>query len=620
MRRKTTLLISILALALLAAGCPGDPVMPPVDQSPEIIEADAPTPVLEGSLIRVTGLRFDLLGPEPLLAVDASFGGDDLPLEEAGTPGELFFRVTRNLADVLGPGGVDVDMVIRGASGSSPPYPFYLDIASDLPVQLTEAPSGFVHYNDEALVRGAGFLAPTEGDVTARFEGDFAEDGGPSRTISVSLPVLPVERLGRDRGAVRLTTALGSVHPGTFDGTITLESQLVGGARTTSSPQTVSLSFGPPELFGISPSTASLEQVVTVAGAGFLGGPSESDEQTLIRMSGEFDPLDGAPASFDEELVLAWVAGDTLRGVIRTEERRNELISELFRARQGTFTGTGTPVVIKGSDEHQGAPVRFDFTLGQVQQVVFVRFLPGFYGSLPFFGLEASAGEIEPLIESRIESIYRDWNVDVRFEEPTDFSPNGYATVELGGPDPNGVGLFGYDNTPGKDVNNVRLFDKIGGANAETQDDGYRGYGGVFVESMLYFSSHPDLPGTPPPSRPDPDALFDEIFDPVRSGQPATLAEIRGEGPGDRVNQVQRAVEALANMVGETTAHELGHSFGLAEPFGPPTVFHNAFDEEGCLMDNGGNRPIGERTGQPGFAETHLCHTGPMYLDDILGD
>ena len=50
--------------------------------------------------------------------------------------------------------------------------------------------------------------------------------------------------------------------------------------------------------------------------------------------------------------------------------------------------------------------------------------------------------------------------------------------------DPNGLGLFGYDNTPGKDDGNTRLYDKLGGLNAQTQQDGYPGYGGVFLESI----------------------------------------------------------------------------------------------------------------------------------------
>ncbi|MFT5356634.1 MAG: hypothetical protein ACI9KE_003859, partial [Polyangiales bacterium] len=172
----------------------------------------------------------------------------------------------------------------------------------------------------------------------------------------------------------------------------------------------------------------------------------------------------------------------------------------------------------------------------------------------------------------------------------------------------------GYDNSPGKDVGNLRLFDTIGGANAETQSDGYPGYGGVFIDGFLFFSES-DAPAEG--AGPEPDSLFDEIFAGVRNA-PATLAEV--EGRGGRAAEVERAVEALSNMVGETSAHELGHSFGLADPLGSSTVFHNRANRPGCLMDSGSSRPFGERSAQPGFEATHVCGDNADYLDDILGE
>jgi hypothetical protein len=85
------------------------------------------------------------------------------------------------------------------------------------------------------------------------------------------------------------------------------------------------------------------------------------------------------------------------------------------------------------------------------------------------------------------------------------------------------------------------------------------------------------------------------------------------------VAQVSRAVRALGAIIGETTAHELGHSLGMAQPYGPPTAYHNDFDAEGCLMDTGRDRPLGERMEESGFAPTQLCHDHPSYLDAILG-
>jgi hypothetical protein len=209
-------------------------------------------------------------------------------------------------------------------------------------------------------------------------------------------------------------------------------------------------------------------------------------------------------------------------------------------------------------------------------------------------------------------------NVDVRLDDPDDFDDTATTVIEIGGPDPNGNGLFGYDNSPGKDVGNVRMFDAIGGTNAQTQADGFPGFGGVFVESMLWWSSHPELPGDRPPSSPDPEPLFDEIFDPVRS-RPASRAEIDGDASASRLAEIERAIAALSSIIGETTAHELGHSLGMAQPYGPVTAFHRDDDGDGCVMDRGGDRPLDERSAQPGAARSVFCDDEPMYLQEILG-
>ena len=111
--------------------------------------------------------------------------------------------------------------------------------------------------------------------------------------------------------------------------------------------------------------------------------------------------------------------------------------------------------------------------------------------------------------------------------------------------------------------------------------------------------------------------LFDEIFDPVRQNE-ATLDEAQGVGDPARVQAVHRAISALGNMVGETSAHEFGHSLGLAQPYGAENAYHSPFPGEGCLMDSGADRPFGERSAQSGFAETHFCHDEPTYLFEIL--
>lgn len=587
--------------------------------TPRITFIEAPDPILEGTVLRAVGISLDRVGETPVMRVSAR--GSEVVLDSLphDVVGEHLFFVGADAIATLGLGSVEVEVVIAGQGIQTEPYLDTWELATDLPLRLDTFPSGPVHRNDVAILRGAGFISATEGESFARFEGTFVREGGSPTPLDVRIPIALAERTARDRALVVLTTDLGGPWPGTFEGTVRVESTLRGGFSRASEALHTTLHFGRPELYSFGPTMASLGRVLTIRGAGFLGGADRPTEVTILRVAGTFTPRGGSPIPFGPvEIVPRYISGSELRMTIETEVREGTLIAGLFGFARGAFEGTAVPIAIAGRDQVEGMPVPIRFVLGPIVQVVHLQFLPGFYRSLHRFGLASAVGAIEERIVRRIEDIYAGYNVDIRLEEPTDFDPTAYAVVEIGGPDPNGRGLFGYDNSPGKDVGNLRLFDRIGGANAETQMDGYPGYGGVFVESFLWWSSHPDLPTERPSSSPDPDPLFDEIFDPVRL-RPATLAEIRGEGDPVRVSQVHRALDALASIIGETTAHELGHSLGLAQPYGPRTAFHNDLDGDGCLMDRGGDRPLGERAEQPGFARTTFCYDEPSYLEEILG-
>lgn len=620
--RHRFLLASFIALL---ASCGSAPPTPPGVEPPVILEVLAPEPALEGSVLEVRVLGGEVLGRSPRLAVER-LGSvvDELPTLPGSADGTLWFELSSAVVEELGGGIHPLDVRLRGEVDSEP-FGIELRLVRSLPVDLFEVPSGQVFRNEVAVVNGAGIVTATEGTVTARFVGSYLRDaGGAAMPIDVALPVAPLERRDRERGVVVLTTDLGGLAPGTFDGTIQLESVLRSGERTQSAALSTTLHFNPPALFGLAPTEASLGQILVVRGGGFVGGPDRPSETTLLRLQGTFTPAGGgAPEPFGPvELVPRFVSGSEVELEVELELRGDRLVSTLFGHARGRFQGTATPITLAGSGasrmEVAGDTVPFTFSLVALRQVVHVRFLPGFYDSLRRFGLASAAPEVIARVLERMQSIYLAWNVDLRLEEPDDFSRAAYSVLEIGGPDPNGRGLFGYDNTPGKDVGNLRLFDALGGANAETQSDGYPGYGGVFVESFLYWSSHPELPGEPPPSAPDPDPLFDEVFDPVRT-QPATRAEAGGNGDPERVAAVRRAIHALGSIIGETASHELGHSFGLAQPYGSPTAYHNDFDGDGCLMDAGGDRPLGERMEISGFAPTQFCYDEPAYLFEILG-
>lgn len=608
-------------LALGLAACDGGSA--PTDagaERPVILEVRAPAPAVEGSVIEVRGLGLDRLGLDARLAIERAGAPistlDTIPDEGDG---RRLFLLSADAVTQLGGGIHDLEVVALGNELESEPFAFTLRLVTTLPVDLFDTPSGEVHRNDVAVLNGNGIIGTTEGTLEAHFVGIFTLDAGGSSGIDVRLTVTPLERTSRERGVVILSTDLGGLFPGTFDGTIQLRSRLLNGEQTESATLATSLHFNPPDLYSLDPTNAAVGQFLTVSGAGFLGGSEHPDEATLLRLEGMFEPVDAAPVPFGPmEIVPRWLSGSAVQLVIEPAVRRDQIASELFGYAQGVFMGRATPITIKGVEELEGASVPFGFVLGAVVQVVYVRFLPSFYTSLGRYGLASAAPEIEAAVQARMEAIYAPWNVDLRFEEPQDFSRTAYSVLEIGGPDPNGVGLFGYDNTPGKDIGNLRLFDSIGGTNAETQADGYPGYGGVFVESFLYWSSHPDLPGERPLGAPDAEPLFDEVFDPVRL-EPATRPEARGEADPARAEAVRRAIDALSSIIGETAAHEIGHSLGMAQPFGSPTVYHNDFDGEGCLMDSGGDRALGERMALPGFTATHFCYDHPDYLSEILG-
>ncbi len=611
-----------MAFLFAALGC-NEPTSsrPPAPQSPRITVVEGPEPLLIGTVLQFSGISLDRLGTSPVLEVQSggrSFVLQALPNDDRWT---FLFEISEELVSELGDGFVDVELALEGNSLRTEGYRTTWKFTSELPLTIEAAPNGDVSRNEAWILRGAGFISPTEGTTHAHFVGTFIRDvDGASSAVDTRLPISRLERTARDRGIMVLTTDLGGIWPGTFEGTVQIESELRNGFTRTSDALSTQLRFGEPQLFAIEPRMVSVGQFLKVRGSGFLGGRDRPTEATLIRIVGTFTPRDGSPLSFDPiELVPRFESGSEVRLVIETAISEGQVVARLFGEARGTFAGQATPIVISRNEEVEGPSVAFEIVLGPVTQVVYLRLLPGFYDSLAHFGLGSAAnGPIEEAIVRRIESIYEGYNLDVRLDEPDDFDRTAFSVVEIGGPDPNGNGLFGYDNSPGKDVGNVRLFDQIGGANAETQADGYQGYGGVFVESLLWWSSHPDLPVGRPSSSPEPDPLFDELFDPVRLN-PATFEEVNGVGDPVRVAEVARALHALASIVGETTAHELGHSLGLAQPYGSLTAFHNDSDGDGCLMDRGGDRPLGERTEQPGYARTRFCYDEPAYLNEILG-
>jgi hypothetical protein len=373
------------------------------------------------------------------------------------------------------------------------------------------------------------------------------------------------------------------------------------------------------QIFSVDPPAASLGQYVFVRGGGFVGG--ESGAITELELSGTFTRTGGGSAPVSMTLIPEFVEGRLVRYIVNTDDALGQALD--LRRDTGSFTGTITPVVSFGGDTVSGVATSATFALAPVKQVVYLQYQPSYVEGLRDFGMRAVDKKVRARILEVCKRTYAGVNIEFREEPPTDFAL--FAQVELLGVDPNGTGLFGYDNTPGKDTNNERLYDRLGGVNARTQQDGFAGYGGVFLRSLMGFSLHPGSFAT---SVPGADAEFDRIFDPFRSdiGEPITSSDLAGgldtlaDGAGcpatDRKARIQCAIFVLGNLIGGTLSHEIGHSLGLANPF--MDGFHNAGDAPARLMDAGGDRPFLERAELKGTAPGVFCDDEYLYLRQIL--
>jgi hypothetical protein len=581
-----------------------------------IDEARGPAVFLPGSSLRVRGKGMGELSAEVVLRIEVQDRSAELQLR-ARDAAELTFGWTDAAISALGAGEHSATLRVADTERESSPFSYPLSLSLSLPLSLEDVGEDFVHRYEPWFVRGDGLLAPEEGESVVLFEGTFRPTGGALTPVAVELELAPAELFARDRGSCKLTSALGGLTTGRFEGDVSLVTRTLGGVEQRSSPRATSLEILRPELFSTSPTAMRLGQIVQVRGAGFGGEPG-SVGYTVLELEGLFSPEDGEPFKVAETLVPTVSSHDTGHFVLSAEVSDGRLVTSLFGAGSGAFDGSLRAVVTEGGNTLESEPSPVTWQVNRRGQVVFLRFLTGFAQSVELFGLGALVPELEAQVAANILEIYADYGLDVRVEPPIDIDANHYSVVEIGGTDPNGIGLFGYDNTPGKDIGNVRLFDAIGGANAETQADDFPGYGGVFVENFLYFSADPPFEGPRPLTAPPPEPAFDLIFDSVRD-KPATLGALNGaEGP-ERQAAVQEALRVLGVLIADTTAHEIGHSLGLAEPFGSPNVYHNAVDKPGCLMDDGSSRPFGERARLEGFPTSTFCYDEPEYLLEVLG-
>jgi hypothetical protein len=479
-------------------------------------------------------------------------------------------------------------------------------------------------YVDEAVdIQGSGFLRPSEGETVAVVrEGTLRNPDGSE--VDLAGERLTVRWDGR-RGEALLPIQpdVFGVRPSSFQGTLKFVNEFENG-RSIEGPGTVRVAGDIQKSYiaGLSPQEASRGQRVTIEGRGFVASGQYDNIGMVLRYEGTFDPADDEKETRQmtgtnaiERSPTRVAAEDRIRQNVWysvTDDRELEGLG----ATPGTFEGEITPILLDGETQQAGIPWEGTFRVLPTKQVVYLKYLPSFSKALETYGLRNVEGAIRDRIVSVIERDYGDYHVEVREEAPEDFVD--YATVELGGPDPTGTRSFGYDNSfngVAKDTGNLYVADYLGGVNADAAEEFNNPYGGIFISSFTFFSP------TLSPDNPYASEKFDEILEPFMPDLGGT--PVRGtEWPeGPRTDAIERAVQMVGSVIGNTVTHEVGHSLGMTFVEGdftrPQDVFHNPIAGP-FIMDAGADRPFKERAELSGGERPTFNPQNKSYLDRVL--
>jgi hypothetical protein len=510
---------------------------------------------------------------------------------------------------------------------TSDPLTLDLSFRSTLTPSVAAVPdaNSVIFVNNQTEVDGDGFLlGGNEGSTVARISGCFQPDSSSVCTNITTQDVVmqPMVDFSRNKAAFPFLPKLTGIQPGTFTGQIQIVNKPAGGAEIAAPPVQTTFTLVTSQVFSVDPPAASLGQYVFVHGGGFVGG--EAGAVTELQLVGTFNKTGGPPVQVTMDLIPDFVEGPLVRYVLNETDSLGHALD--LHTETGHFSGTLTPIIQYNNDTVTGIGLDVTLDLAPVKQVIYLNFESAYVEELRDFGLRAVDQQIRDRILEVCKRSYKGINIEFRTDPVTDFAL--FSNVDLVGVDPNSMGLFGYDNTPGKDTNNLRLDDHIGGVNAATLESGEPGFGGVFLRSMMAFSEHP---GQFAQSAPGADPVFDKLFDPFRSdrgGKPITSADLTqgvavlADGTScpahDRAGQLACGVFVMGNMVGGTLSHEIGHSLGLAYPFGDPMDVHDHGDEPNRLMDIGIDRPFLERAEILGQGPGVFCDDEYNYLRQIM--
>ena len=506
-----------------------------------------------------------------------------------------------------------------------------LEFRRHLKPRITQvAAPGTLYPGDWLEVKGEGFLRPEEGQswaVVERGELRFAREGGAPRDLSGERVPIRWER-SRRRASLFVSPLLVGIEQGEIEATLRFENVLRGGEEVNASPdrQIVNGQIAEAFISSMTPRSGSRGDLITIEGRGFLEGDEAGRYGMYLRYEGQLYP------AADPTRAQSYFGAEAIKRVpyrvLDAQRIEEEIWYEVDReartlsglgAVPGRFEGKISPVLTLDGLEEIGKGLAVELEVRPPRQVVWMRFLPSFTSGLERYGLRNVSVEIEARALEIVRRDYAEYNVEVRSEPPEDTARS--MTLEIGGADPTGMNLLGYDNSYNgvpKDTGNLFLEDYLGGYNRPGSEANFSAYGGVFTASFVIFSPTlwPGEPGT--------DVRFDEVFGavmPELGGNPVRAAEWPVQGESERTRAITRAIRTLGTLIGHTASHEIGHALGL--PFiegerADELIYHNRVDTQSALMDSGSARPFRERAELDDAGPSRFNAQNDAYLRAIL--
>ncbi|MEC9398548.1 MAG: hypothetical protein VX475_13060, partial [Myxococcota bacterium] len=314
--------------------------------------------------------------------------------------------------------------------------------------------SATIYPGQHLEITGRHFLRPEEGTTYAIVDSGSVAVDGEAEPRDVSGRRVAVRWSdSRTKAILPALPQVFGIHPGRFEATFRFESELRGSSVALKGENRVTFSgqMARPKISRMNPLSGSRSQIVSIEGRGFLPNNSESGYGMYLRYEGGFTPDADPERTIDYRAQRAIersplrVASEALieQDVWYTVDQDTFTLSGLG-AMPGKFEGRVIPVLLYGAEQEVGQGLPMTFRVLPTKQIGYLGFLPSFSESLELFGLTNVESDIRALI---FEVLRRDYNgINIQFVDAPPDNFQDFMTIEVGGPDPTGQNLLGYDN------------------------------------------------------------------------------------------------------------------------------------------------------------------------------